>query len=105
MAAAYDVYAEQLYTVKEGLALYEPDPAGRYDYIRIGDVGFTRRGVFHRLFNIFVNKEHPINRKGVPENFKPLDIQYSDFHNRNRLIGPIRSSSVRNVGGSVGASV
>lgn len=101
MAAAYDVYATQLYSVGEGLALYEPDPAGRYDRIRNGDVGFVQRGFFHRLFNIFADEEDPINREGVPAHFSPLGTQYRTTVERGPLTGAIHSSSVRKLKGSL----
>ena len=74
--AAYDVYAEQLYTAREGLALYEPDPGGQYDRVRVGDVGFLQEGFFNRMFNIFVDKEDPTNQGSVPENFSPIPAVY-----------------------------
>ena len=72
MAAEYDVYAEQLYSIQQGFALYEPDPAGEYDHVRVGDVGFVQYGFFHRMFNIFMDEEDPINQLAVPDHFYPV---------------------------------
>lgn len=69
----YDIYANQLFTLNRGYALYEPDPAAQYDHVRVGDVGHVMYGAFHRLFNVFLPAEDPVNQLlGVPEYFEPL---------------------------------
>ncbi|KLO09886.1 hypothetical protein SCHPADRAFT_833389 [Schizopora paradoxa] len=68
-----DVYVKELSKLKYGYPLYDPDPAGSYDRVRIGDVGYvTHYGCFLRLFNVFFPEGHPINNYGVPEGFRPL---------------------------------
>ena len=102
MAAAYDVYAEQLYTVKEGFPLYEPDPGSQYDRVRVGDVGFVQYGFFQRMFNIFVDENDPINQGGVPENFSSVPAVYQATHERTPLgPGEICSTSVDQKGTSL----
>ncbi len=94
---AFDIYAEQLYGLNKGYALYEPDPAGQYDRVRIGDVGYTQFGYFHRAFNIFAGSESddPINTLGVPEYFEPCpDIYKRSFPRATLDPGPIFSSSI-----------
>ena len=50
--------------------------------VRIGDVGYvTQDGGFETLFNIRASAQDPINRRGVPENFEPIDIgEYDIIH-------------------------
>jgi len=50
--------------------------------VRIGDVGYvTQDGAFETLFNIRASAQDPINRRGVPENFEPVDIgEYDVIH-------------------------
>ncbi|KAH8107367.1 hypothetical protein DFH11DRAFT_1517667 [Phellopilus nigrolimitatus] len=104
--AEYDVYSEQLFSLRNGHALYEPDPAGQdYDKVRIGDVGYVHYGVFHRLFNICYDAHDPINKLGVPEYFEPIHPDDRKEYNRTPLPpGVMSSSSVRRIGGKIGAS-
>ena len=99
MAAEYDVYAEQLYSVHQGLALYEPDPAKNYDCIRVGDVGFVQYGYFHRMFNVFKDEEDPINQHSVPDHFDPIPDGNQAIYHRNQLpAGEICSTSIDSKG-------
>ncbi|KAI5118155.1 hypothetical protein M0805_000534 [Coniferiporia weirii] len=72
MPPDFDVYAHQLFSLNHGYGLYEPDPGGQYDRVRVGDVGYVLYGGFQRLFNIFADEDDPVNHLGVPENFEPL---------------------------------
>ena len=50
-----DIFREQL-AIKYpsyGLALWEPSPRYPDKPVQVGDVGFIRKGKFHRLFNVF----------------------------------------------------
>ena len=47
---AYKIYAEQLFPLGHGHALWEPEPT-RFGAVQIGDVGYLRDGAFYRLFN------------------------------------------------------
>ena len=40
-----------------GRALWEPDPGGLYNAVRVGDVGFIRHGYFYCLFNALVPRD------------------------------------------------
>ncbi len=56
--AHYDVFSAQL-AIKfpaYGHALWEPSPTelSQYCAVDVGDVGFTREGRFHRLFNVLL---------------------------------------------------
>ncbi|KAI0298654.1 hypothetical protein B0F90DRAFT_681103 [Multifurca ochricompacta] len=73
--AYYDVYREQLASLYYGHALWEPNPAGLYDQVRIGDVGYVRQGHFLRMFNALLPANHPMQGGyGVPPDFVPLNM-------------------------------
>ncbi len=96
---AYDIYSRQLYSLKRGHALYEPDPAGEYDFVRVGDVGHIIRGSYHRAFNIFCAADDTINALGVPEDFEPCPMLRPLTHRRTRTqAGPLYSTHVREHG-------
>ena len=65
------VYAEELAAKGRGTPLWNPVPTAAGE-VHIGDVGFLFRGEFHRLFNITVGEDDPLNINGVPEDFEPL---------------------------------
>jgi hypothetical protein len=76
--AHYDIYREQLANLYHGYALWEPDPGGQYDKVSIGDVGYIRRGHFHRLFNILLPSDHSSHESlGVPNGFETLETRSS----------------------------
>ena len=72
--ADYDIFRERL-AIKYpsyGHALWEPSPRNPDRPVQIGDVGFVRRGKFHRLFNALLSKDDPSHVLGVPEYHEPL---------------------------------
>ena len=75
--AHYDVFRQEL-AIKYsayGHALWEPSPGSLFPPVEIGDVGFIRRGKFHRLFNALLPADHPSHQNfGVPEHHKPLQL-------------------------------
>jgi hypothetical protein len=76
MADYYDIFRERL-AIKYpsyGHALWEPSPRNPDSRpVQIGDVGFIRRGKFHRLFNALLSKDDPSHvLGGVPEYHEPL---------------------------------
>ena len=73
----WDTYAVQLYQFTNGLPLYDPDPAGTYDKVRVGDVGYVLKGKFIRLFNVFERADSAVNAGGAPENFVPVAPSFS----------------------------
>lgn len=103
--AEYEIYAQQLHCLGHGFALYEPDPAGKYDEVRVGDVGYVLYGNFHRLFNILHDEDdESVHRMGVPEGFEPLAAELRETYKRTPLpSGVMCSSTVRHAGGGVGA--
>jgi hypothetical protein len=73
--ADYDIFREQL-AIKYpsyGHALWEPSPRRPDRPVQVGDVGFIRRGKFHRLFNAMLPADHPSHERGVPEYHEPLE--------------------------------
>ena len=72
--AHYDIYREQLENLHYGHALWEPSPAGLYDRVRVGDVGFVRSGHFMRLFNVLLPANDPNQGYELPPNFVPLNM-------------------------------
>jgi len=49
--AFYDTYRDQLASLYHGRAPWMPDPAGLYDRVRVGDVGYVKQGNFLRMFS------------------------------------------------------
>lgn len=103
-----DTYRELMYELQQGCALYEPDPCGGYDHVRVGDVGYLLSGVFMRLFNICYGAGDNANKDengypSVPSDFQPLPHRARAFMLRNPLgAGPRTSSSVRQIGVETG---
>ncbi|KAH8103697.1 hypothetical protein DFH11DRAFT_1734619 [Phellopilus nigrolimitatus] len=98
--AEYDIYARQMYSMKRGLGLLEPNPAvHQFDRVRVGDVGYVEFGSFYRLFNIFYDSDHEINSRGVPDDFEPLPLNRQEVSTREPLMPGVRKSTgVRRVG-------
>jgi hypothetical protein len=81
--AYYDTYRDQLANLYHGHALWVPDPAGLYDRVRVGDVGYVKQGHFLRLFNALLPHNDATQVYGVPEGFVPLNM--GPFHNIRTL--------------------
>lgn len=101
-----DVYQSELLGLDHGLPLYDPDPAGEYDKVRIFDVGYvdSRFGRFHRIFNAALTKEHEVNRQhGTPAGFEPFQPRVPATYNGTALpAGPMHSSHVQVIGSDIG---
>ena len=83
----YDVFREKL-AIKYpsyGHALWVPGPRNPDLAVRVGDVGFTRRGRFHRLFNAMLPADDPSHELGVPEYHEPLVPNVSNHLDRDLL--------------------
>ncbi|KAH8103698.1 hypothetical protein DFH11DRAFT_1488286, partial [Phellopilus nigrolimitatus] len=106
-----EVYAQEMYSIRRGLGLFEPNPAGHenFDRVRVGDVGYVgSKGSFYRLFNAFHASEHPINNRQeldgtsislVPDGFQPLPVNRRETSTSEPLIPGVRKSTgVRQVG-------
>jgi len=77
--AAYDIFRQHLALTlpDHGHALWDPNPTRQDRPVQVGDVGFIRRGKFHRLFNALLPAGDPSHDLGVPEHHKPLVSNYS----------------------------
>ena len=73
---SFNVYREQLSSLRQGIALWEPNPIkGTYDQVSIGDVGYVSEGFFYRMFNVTLPPNDPSNKKlGKPDDYTPLDF-------------------------------
>ncbi|KAJ7476161.1 hypothetical protein FB451DRAFT_1007054, partial [Mycena latifolia] len=83
--AESEIYCQRLLYQKRGFPLYVPDPQRnlpaeyRTSGVRIGHVGrVTPEGAFDPFFNIYYSAEHPINSRGVPDDFVPLQMYLGD---------------------------
>ncbi|KAN0116119.1 hypothetical protein V8E52_006176 [Russula decolorans] len=82
-----DIFREQL-AIKYplyGHALWEPSPRNPDKPVQVGDVGFIRKGKFHRLFNALLPADDPSHECGVPEYHEPLVTHLSDHLDRGFL--------------------
>lgn len=100
------VYAEQMFSLIRGYALYEPDPKScHFDKVRIGDVGYIQDGAFNRLFNVCYDADDSINEEGIPDDFEALRMTKKDLRHRTRIpAGLMSSKSVTRIGGNLGLS-
>ena len=83
-----NVYREQLSSLYHGLALWKPNPAGMYDHVSIGDVGYISRGAFIRMFNVTLPwDDHSNTRLGSKP---PYDLLNSgDITSRRENFGKL----------------
>ncbi|EGN94854.1 hypothetical protein SERLA73DRAFT_143743 [Serpula lacrymans var. lacrymans S7.3] len=99
--AAYNIYAQQLSELCHGYPLWFPEPC-MYDEVTVGDVGYVREGVFHRLFNATRASDHPSNALyGVPEGFVQLQLPQGSIRRFEKLLdpgAPLYSQSVSKIG-------
>jgi len=72
--ADYDIFREQLGIRYPGYghALWDPSPSNPDRPVEVGDVGFIRRGRFHRLFNALLPAGDKLQDHGVPEYYEQL---------------------------------
>jgi hypothetical protein len=70
----YNIYRESLTSLYHGHALWEPDPAQRYQQVSVGDVGYVKAGYFCRMFNVLLEWNDPSNRECEPEPYPRLDL-------------------------------
>ncbi|KAL5512442.1 hypothetical protein ACEPAG_3434 [Sanghuangporus baumii] len=103
----HELYALKLQCLDLGYALFEPNPNGSYDFVRIGDVGYiSEDGKFMKLFNAFSGRDSQANTVShFPEEFEPMELMHRE-QDRLEPISPgcRRSQSVRMIGGSLSIS-
>ena len=93
--AYYDTYRDQLASLYHGHALWVPDPAGLYDHVRVGDVGYVRQGHFLRMFNALLPADDRTQVYGVPEGFVSLHTgRFNNLRSLNLYQGDYCSSTV-----------
>jgi hypothetical protein len=85
--ASYDIYRDQLASLYHGHALWQPDPAGLYDRVNVGDVGIVKQGHFLRMFNALLPAGDAAQVYGVPDGFVQLNM--GPFQNVRELNLPL----------------
>ena len=81
----------------------EPGPIYSYKRVRLGDVGYIRRGRFHLLFSAGVPLGSRELGVDVPVTFEPLSIG-SVVSGQTRPPGYLRTDAVQQIGVDVGGS-
>lgn len=81
----------------------EPGPIYSYKRVRLGDVGYMRRGRFHLLFSAGVPLGSRELGVDVPTTFEPLDVG-SIISGETRPPGYLHTESVQQIGVDVGGS-
>ena len=102
-----DIYSSQLWRYGHGMPLWSPEPVENEGEVRIGDVGHVDEdGQFHRLFNVTVSAEHPINGGATPDNFELLHWPEQLIYTQPNCLeaGPIVSEGVKSAQVSAGVS-
>jgi len=82
----------------------EPGPIYSYKRVRLGDVGYIRRGRFHLLFSAGIPLGSRIRGLNVPLTFEPLNIG-PIVSGEVRPPGYLRTDTVQQIGADVGGSV
>ena len=95
MSAHYDIFRHHI--VKEfpayGHALWEPGHGNLYPAVKVGDVGYIRRGKFRRLFNVLLPAEDESHERfGVPEYHEPLNVTE---HIETGMLSPMNFCSAK----------
>lgn len=114
-AVPSQVYTRQLLPQKFGYPLLVPEPSDslpsryRRKGVRIGDIGVIKLdGSFHFAFSLCRAADHPINRRGVPEGFEPIDLgrgrttRFRAYHEKG---SEVMSTSMRKEDISVSGAV
>ena len=100
---SFPPYCDALYSLNEK-CLREPAPIYSYKRVKLGDVGYIRRGRFHLLFSAGCPLGSRQLGTDVPLTFEPLDVGPVIF-SQPRLPGYLCTSTVKDTGGGLGASV
>jgi hypothetical protein len=98
-----NIYQEQLSSPYHGLALWKPNPAGIYEQVSIGDVGYVLDGAFIRMFNVTLPWDDESNRTlGTPPPYEFLNtgnvtIRRENFGREDRYSRPVRRVEFTNM--------
>lgn len=82
----------------------EPSPIYSYTRVRIGDVGYIRRGRFHLLFSAGIPLGSRTRGIDVPHTFEPLSVDPIILGGR-RPPGYLRTDTVQQIGVDIGGEV
>lgn len=101
MLPPHELYAQKQLRHNLGYALFEPDPCGSYDRVRVGDVGYIEEGSFVRLFNAFHDADALENvGADLPELFQPVEERFRRLRTFQSLSERVMvSQSVRELRG------
>ena len=82
--AYHDIFREQLGTryPTNGHALWDPSPQKPGMPVKVGDVGFIRKGRFHCLFNVLCPKGEQFD---APSDYEQLRLGLSNHIARSSL--------------------
>ncbi|KAL4248782.1 hypothetical protein ABKN59_008349 [Abortiporus biennis] len=101
----WQLYANQLSILGFGIPLWQPAPIlHSYKRVKIGDVGYMRGGCFHLLFSAGCPLGSRRVGVDVPVGFVPLNAS-PVVKLQPRKPGPVKTSSLRVSGSSLGASL
>ena len=95
----FDVYREQLSSLSNGYALWDPNPVVvLYEKVAIGDVGYVKEGAFYRMFNVTREWGDNLNQKfgtSKPENYEPMkEADFKDIRTSRFTKGDYHSPNV-----------
>ncbi|KAI5121736.1 hypothetical protein M0805_009027 [Coniferiporia weirii] len=102
----HELYSNKLSHLDLGYALFEPNPNGDYDMVRVGDVGYIEGGKFEKLFNAFYPDYHLANDGAYfPASFEPIREAFRRTGHLETLTPGVRQSmGVRTIGGNLSFS-
>ncbi|RPD70552.1 hypothetical protein L226DRAFT_469920 [Lentinus tigrinus ALCF2SS1-7] len=104
---AHDIYAQELWSLGQGHAMWGPEPSPAFGEVRLGDIGYLREGHFSFLFNCMLDAHDPVNKRGVPPDFTsftPPDPNSIQFCPDKITQSELHSKNIRSLAVSVGAS-
>lgn len=90
--------------VRPDIDYREPGPIYSYRRVKLGDVGYIRRGRFHLLFSAGIPLGSRVRGVDVPFAFEPLDTG-PIIPSKTRSPGYLRSRTVKKVGVEDGGSL
>jgi hypothetical protein len=105
----FDTYREQLSSLYQGLALWNPNPVENLHkqpgHVTIGDVGYLDSGSFRRMFNVTLPWNDPSNeilgKLEKYEHIKPKyfkNVQYSEIREGEYHTSQVSSLKVDDFG-------
>ncbi|KAI5121739.1 hypothetical protein M0805_009029 [Coniferiporia weirii] len=102
----HELYSNKLSHLDLGYALFEPNPNGDYDMVRVGDVGYIEGGKFEKFFNAFYPADDPANDgSDIPAGFEPIRETFRRTGRLETLTPGVRQSTgVRTIGGDLSFS-